>query len=148
MAILLSLLGLAKDNWRGIALLTAVLSLFGFGWHSRGQWDESRLKDALSAQVITLQAQCAEEQKLTKGANDALQKSVFDITAKLNTAKRVHHSLCVRPISGVAEHPAGGREHAGQNGISTDWLRDFAAECEQYRSEVIILNDFGNKLNK
>lgn len=130
-------------NWRLFAIGAAIIACFGAGWHVRGLSDASKLQSALAAQESVLHKQCDDEKQVTKGANDALQKNLATISAKLAAAKRMHPSLCIRPVTGVAKPAASGGELTRQNGISSDWLRDFAAECETYRSEVITLNDFG-----
>lgn len=130
-------------NLKLIGVIGAVLATFLAGCYVTRQIDNSRLKHALDEQQTLLQSQCNADKAVTKGANDALQKNLNTIAGKLAAAKRLHESMCVTPVTGMAEPTSGGREHAGQNGISTGWLRDFAAECETYRSEVIILNEFG-----
>ncbi len=82
----------------------------------------------------SLIAQCAEEKQATKEANDELQKNLATVRDKL-AANKLRSSLCIKPT----EHTASRGEYAGQNGISSDWLREYAAECEIYRQEVIAL---------
>lgn len=126
---------------------SAIIAVFGIGWHIRGLSDESALKSALDRQETALNAQCDSDKKTTKEANDAIQQNMSTIASKLNADKRLHPSVCITPSSRLAKYPAGGAgEHAGQGGTvagTSDDFRDYFAECEQYRSEVILLNDFG-----
>lgn len=105
---------------------------------------EATQRSALAAQESQLNAACEARQKITKEANDALQAALNTTATKLAVAKRVHLSHCVVTTDGkLAGSAANGGQHAGQNGISSDWLRDYAAECENYREEVIVLDNFG-----
>lgn len=103
---------------------------------------EASWRHKLDDQKIALEKQCNDDKAITKGTNDDLQKAYDSIAGKLAASKRMQPARCVIPASGKAEPPAGGAEHAGQNGISTDWLRDYAAECETYRSQRIGLEKF------
>ena len=96
---------------------------------------------ALIAQRVEDQKQCDMDKNLTKEANDALQKDRDTIAARLNSLLMQHPAGCVMPVPHSSQLPSSGKgKHAGQNGgragVSTDWLREFAAECEGYRTEV------------
>lgn len=105
---------------------------------------ESNHRNEMAQQERLLVNRCNDEKKTTKEANDALQ-SQLSIIGKRLAASKLQPTKCMPISSSVAEHTAGGGEHAGSNGLSTDWLYSFAAECETYRSEVIVLDDFGKK---
>lgn len=129
--------------WK-LGLWAIQAAIIGFiVWHFTVLQDAKSQESALAAQAAELAKRCEIKMKSTKEANDELQKNIGTISAKLDTAKRMHPSVCVPVVSKLAQPSTGGAEHAGQNGIETDWLRDFAAECETYRSEVVILNKFG-----
>lgn len=88
---------------------------------------------ALAKQKTDLEAMCTADQAITKGKNDALQTDLDIVRRKLADAKRVQPATCVVPLAGktnVGEIHGG---YAGQNGISSDWLRDYGAECESIR---------------
>lgn len=93
------------------------------------------------AGVKSALSSCQTNQTLTKEANDALQKERDTIAGRLARAKRVQQSRCV-PVSNASNTQPTRAEHAGSNGISSDWLLDYAAQCETYRSERIILEKF------
>ncbi len=97
---------------------------------------------ALNDQKTQLEAQCAEHKAITERANDDLQNEYAAIARKLADAQRLRPARCVVPTARPPVAPAGGGEHAGQDGISSDWLRHYAAECEGYRAERLILERF------
>lgn len=109
------------------------------GWHER----TVRVPAELTAQQDVDAKECQQAQQLTKGANDALQKNRDAIAAQLNTYKLRHPATCVR-VTGTADNPSGGAEHAGSDGasVNTGFLRDYAAQAEQYRAEVSVCNEF------
>ncbi len=119
--------------------------IISYGLHDL---DVSRLEYVHRTEMAKLQkdmvAACESQKKLTQEANDALQTTNEAIAAKLAAAKRLHPAHCVAIAGNLAIDSGGGPEHAGLHGISSDWLRDYAARCELYRSEVIVLNDFGH----
>jgi len=124
-----------------IALLASYLIAGGAAWEAKGWKDAKTQQIALNEQETALHAQCDKEKATTKEANDALQNDRIAIAARL--ADRVSRPLCITPIGVVANHTAGRAGHAGNNGFSVSWLRSFAASCETYRREVIVLNNFG-----
>ena len=100
---------------------------------------DNRREAALSEQHDLLTKSCNDDKQKAKEANDALQQTAADISSKLATYKRLHPSSCILPGTGKAEPSAGGAGHAGGDGIDTGTLRDFAAQCETYRQQRIIL---------
>lgn len=109
------------------------------GWHEKSV----RVPALLEAQQTIDQKACEQVQLVTKGANDALQKNNDVIRARLRALRVLHPATCVR-VSGATDIQNGGGEHAGQNGngVSSDWLRGYAAEAEHYRTEVMVCTDF------
>lgn len=111
------------------------------GWHVRGVFDEVSTTAQLAAQAKEITAQCKAAQKITKEANDDLQNEKTRIADELANLKRVRPATCV-PIARPSDHCSSGTGRAGGNGLSSEWLLDYAARCETYRSEVIILDKF------
>lgn len=109
------------------------------GWHEKA----IRVPAMLESQQTIDQQACAKVQQLTKDANDVLQKDRDGIAAKLAALRVQHPSTCVR-VASSSNLPAGGGQHAGQdgNGLNSGWLRDYAAEAEQYRAEVMVCTEF------
>lgn len=126
-----------------IAAIGALLVSFSsgglLGWHEKAV----RVPAELTAQQNVDAKECQQAQQLTKGANDALQKDIDDIAAQLRTYKLRSPPACVR-VAGTADNPSGGAEHAASDGtsINTGFLRDYAAKCEEYRSEVSVCSSF------
>lgn len=126
-----------------LGLLGAYLATFiaggVLGWHEKS----IRVPSLLDKQQIADQQACASAQAKTQEANDALQKDRDLIAAKLAALKLQHPTTCVP--TACSPHVSGsGAGHAGQNGagINTDWLRDYAAEAESYRSQLVICKQF------
>jgi hypothetical protein len=127
-------------NWRLIVILSAAVALFGAGLHVRGLIADKRLE----SQKNSLIKECNQSKHTLMEANDALQSKVSIVSKRLADSKRLP-AVCVRVNSGMANNSADRGEHAGQNGLSTGWLREYAAECETYRIELIELDNFGRK---
>lgn len=111
---------------------------------------EKKHQKALSTQQAKLEGACKDDQKLTKGKNDGLQKDLDDIKHKLTDSKRVQPSRCI-----VISAPAGNPnlavipgKHAGQDGVSADWFRDYGAECESIRQTMMSCTGFVNDVWK
>ncbi len=129
-------------NWKLIGIGIAIVAVFLSGWTVNGYRWQVKLETAVEAQKQADEKQCKDDQAITKGANDDLQTKYDAIARKLAAAKRVQPAKCVLPLTGKADIGSGGNGYAGQNGISTDWLRDYAAECETYRSQRTALGKF------
>lgn len=124
------------NQWGIYALVALALFAAGSltGWHERVLREPAMLE----AQKTADNKQCNIDKQKTKEINDEIVKDRDAIAARLSALKLQHPMRCV-PVTGKTKLPAGGREHAGQNGgsVSSDELRDYAAECEGYRTEVI-----------
>lgn len=121
------------------ALLVSFIGGGLLGWHEK----TIRVPALLEGQQSVDQQECQKAQLITKGVNDVLQKERDDIARKLALVKLQHPATCV-PVTASPKLPSTGSEYAGQNGssLSSDWLRDFAAEGEQYRQELGSCIDF------
>lgn len=121
------------------ALLVSFISGGVLGWHEKA----IRVPALLEAQQTTDQKECTKAQQLTKEANNVLQKNRDSIARKLAALRLQHPSTCVR-VSSPSELPVSGDGHAGQNGsgLSTDWLREYAADAESNRKSIIECMDF------
>jgi hypothetical protein len=105
-------------------------------------WADVKLKHALEQQAKTINEQCEKAKQITEDLNNEWQKKASNNARRLAEYKRVQQSKCIVPLTNVAVAPASGGGYAGQNGISTDWLRDFAKECNDYREQRIILDKY------
>lgn len=97
---------------------------------------EKRHAAAIEAQKTADIQQCNIDKQITRQANDNLQKDRDDITRKYDDLRMHKPMRCVVP-SKPSELSSGGVGYARQNGISPDWLRGYAAECEVYRRSVV-----------
>ena len=138
---LLSLPTPQKIGLAAAAALAILITGFCVGWHEKAL----RVPALLEAQKAEDVNACTQAQQTTKEANDALQKDRDDIAARLASLKLQHPAACV-PVACKAHIPARGDEHAGQDGagfgLNTDWLRDYAAEAELYRSQLMVCTTF------
>lgn len=125
----------------GVMLFCLVIGAAG-GYY----FEKSRIPAKLTDQQTVDKQECDKAQQLTKGANDELQKDRDSIAAQLTTFKLQQPTACVCPAS--SPDPANcGAQHANAHGasprgVSTDWLRDYAAQAEQYRAEVSVCASF------
>lgn len=103
------------------------------GWHERAL----REPDMLASQQSADTKACSNAQAITKGENDALNADRNRIAADAARYKLRHPETCIYPARTSKLQPGGG-QHAILYGISTDWLRDYSAVCETYRSEVMV----------
>lgn len=109
--------------------------------------DIDRLEDVhrkeLTNQIASDNQACDKDKAILKGTQDELQKSYNAIAARNAELKRMHPSTCVvLPSSGETNPTTGRGEHAGQNGTAADAFRDYAAECETYRTQRSALERF------
>jgi hypothetical protein len=116
---------------QAIVIIALMGGAFWLGWHEKSL----RIPALIEAQKAADAAACTKEQAKTKELNDALIKNRNRIAADAAKYKRLHPNECYNLQGGGQLHPAGD-EHAGVHGISTDWLRDYAALSETYRSEL------------
>ena len=122
----------------GVAL-SILIGGFWLGWHERALREVAHLEAQRAADL----KQCNDAQTKTKEANDALQKDRDTIASRLASYKLQHPSTCI-PVAGAAQLSSNRPEHAGSHGggLSSDWLRDYAAQAELYRSSLIVCVDF------
>ena len=134
------LLLLKSLNPKAIAIALAAFALFSAGWYFNGLRWEHKLAGELAAQEAKLVGECKDLQAVTKGANDDLQRN-FDII-KRKLASRVQQSRCIVPSSGASNVAGVERESTRPHGISTGWLREYAADCEAIRQTFISCDKF------
>lgn len=103
--------------------------------------NESHRQELIDLQA-KIEKECKDNQAITKRVNDDLLKSDVEIVNLLIDSKRLQPAGCILPVTRETLLAPGGAEHATKNGISTDWLYDYAAECETYRSQRIALEKF------
>jgi len=127
------MINLASIKTAGIAAGVAFAVGFGSGLYVYSL----RVPSLLESQKKADAKACKAEQDKTKEANDALVKDRDRIARDAARYKRLHPNTCLYPAGEGKLQPVAG-EHAGVHGISTDWLRDYAAVCETLRSELAV----------
>ena len=126
-----------------IAIAAATLAMIVLVWkvdqwrNKASQLDE--VKSALSSAI----AKCEADKRITKEANDALQKSSDDISMRFASARVQFNSACM-PVTNTSFTSSGRIKHAGGNdkGLRSEWLLGYSATCETYRSQRMILEKF------
>lgn len=116
-----------------IAIAVAFVAGGGLGWYERVLREPAMFE----AQKKTDAAECTAAQLITKETNDDLQKDRDDITQRRVALGMQQPAACV-PVSSAPYLRGNRPEYAGQAGIglNSDWLRDYAAECESYRTKI------------
>lgn len=104
---------------------------------------EAAQRAALEAQSKSLNDACEKDKALTKDANDGLQKQYSIINTRRDVIDGVLLPNCTAYVPAYSSKPvAAGQQHAGQHGLSTKWLKHYAAQCETYRQERVALEAF------
>lgn len=108
---------------------------------------EAGQKKALTDQQTVLEKHCADDKQLTEENSRAYKNNMDILADRLIALKRVQPARCVMPVAGET---GGGPsspftdEHARPDGVSTDALLDYGADCERLRLQVISLQSFIN----
>lgn len=134
------------------AAATIATALFAFLLHTVDvNRIEANHRETLAKQEDTLTRQCTTNIQKIERANDELQKAKADNAARAAEYKRLHPTKHILPRSDVAKLRPSGRGHAIENGAvagSTDDFRDFAKECNDYRSDRISIDMVKADYNK
>lgn len=122
-------------NWETLMIVFTVALATGFwtGWHER----VLREPAMITAQQVADTKACNNAQATTKGENDELVRARNRIAADATKYKRLHPDTCLY-FADTGELRSVANKYAGMHGISTGWLRDYAALCEDLRSELAI----------
>lgn len=107
---------------------------------------EANYKHQLEDQRFSLISECEKNKKTTEEANEYLTKQNTSIAARLTTLRLHKPSTCV-PVTNSTNTADSGNRHATTN-ISSDWLLEYGAECETYRTQRIALEKFINDERK
>lgn len=117
-----------------LALSLSALVLMVNNWREKASQLDGVRKDL--SEAVT---KCESDKKITENANDALSKDRDAISLRLAGLLQ-QPSQCVQP-TGTAHSGKGGAGHAAAN-VSSAWLLQFAATCENYRETVSELDGF------
>jgi hypothetical protein len=137
-------------NW--VQIVGGAVAAFALSWLLHTV-DVNRIdknwQEKLDTQKAETEAACLKDKKLTEENSREYQSKLSDLAGKLAAVKRVQPARCVVPVAGKAgggDATAPANVNAGLDGVGTDSLFSFAGECEQYRIQVITLQDFINKV--
>ena len=116
-----------------VAISAALAGVVGFsiGWHEKAL----RVPALLEAQKKADVKLCTEIQDKLKERNDALTNERNRIAARAAAYKLQHPNTCLYD-NGQGQLQPRGDGHAGVHGISTDWIRDYAALCRTHQVEL------------
>lgn len=133
-------------TWQVRALLSLgliVAILGGYIYLQSVKDDRDTYKAERDQLQVAYDAAISNQNKNFEVSND-YQTRLTDVNRKLAAALRVRdNAKCVpaltpgRPDAGTA-----GRELSGRDGISSDYLRDFAARCEKTRLQLLGLQSW------
>lgn len=114
-----------------------------FGYEYRA----AKVPQELTAQQAVDVKACQANQQPTQKADNDLQKNRDLIAGKLAAVSVRQPAACVS-VAVPTHVRTSGTEHAGSDGkgstagLSSNWLRTYAAEAETYRSELSVCTDF------
>lgn len=135
-------------NWIHIVITALAVTAVGWALHSIDvKRIEYKAAQAIEAQKTADLKQCNIDKQITREANDAIQKDRDAIARRLASAKLRLPAACT-PVARAAELPDSGQQYAGAHGIRAEWLLDFAAECEEYRTQITVCSNFINQERK
>lgn len=124
--------------WFASVIISVLVSGFT-GWHERELREPAMLESQRTADAQL----CAAAQQKTRQANDQLQKDRDDIAARLAAYSMRSTPACVSvsrktDLSNRVSGLAGGNGA----GIAANWLREYAAQAENYRRQLVTCNGF------
>lgn len=126
--------------------IIAIIATIGicFGLHSLDiLYLNHKNTNALSDQKNTDIKDCNTKIAITAGVDHDLQNNINAINGRL-TASSVPNATCV-PVfawSTTSNNDTSGRKPARSNGLSSKWLKQYAATAEIYRAKVISCQEF------
>lgn len=130
-------------NWFQVGLGATVAFILSYLLHSL---DVTLLNAAhqrdLTEQARALDDRCSRTQLITKDANHELSESLLSIDRRLVDDRMQSPACIVLPPASPAHAPSDRGEPPRANGLDSRWLRRYAATCESYRQERMILERF------
>ncbi len=133
-----------------MASIAAILAAFGAGVYVHSRIAEHTLESRLKEQSALLIGQCKDNIKITEESSNEYQKRLAVANRKLADYRKLYSGITV-PITGEAgrsDASSRGAVDAGKAGVPVVALLEYGGECEQYRSQVIGLQGFINRVWK
>lgn len=107
---------------------------------------EARQRDALQEQATVLQDKCDADKKLTEGIENDYQKQVNALNSTINALRLRKLARCVPVRDAVpAKRPNAaptGAKLPERDGVSSEYLIDYAGRAEECRLKLITLQGF------
>lgn len=106
---------------------------------------DSKYKQALIDQAVKLTTGCNDDKKLTEEASNEYQAQITDLNQQLARAKRVQPNHCVAVTPGSSRRPdvfTKNEQLSHEDGVYSDDLLDFAADCEATGRQLDGLQSF------
>lgn len=131
------------SNWRLIAAAIASIAVFALGWHLSSLWGETRLKQAVEAQISV----CENNIKKFQEVENGYQKILAQRDADTSRLKRLYGKACVStaPDPNGASGAATVRIHGNSNGTAVESFLDYSEVAETLRAKNIACLEFLKK---
>lgn len=127
----------------GGAITASVMAFFIANWFIDGVKAEDAAK--LAAQVTFDIQQCDKAKQITEDVSHDYQSQLQSLNDQLAAIKLRQPAHCIMPItnSTPGRNAASAKTIiAGRNGLSSDWLYDFAGKTEKYRIQLVSCQQF------
>jgi len=138
---------LKQLNWRIYAAGIAVIAVLFAANSVSNAYKQAALVPALQKQLQATIDACNKNNEITRKTSYAYQTELQNLNNKLANIKRLRPNKCVvlttDSTSGL-NAAASTTINDRQNGLSSDWLYEYAGEAERYRLQVIFLQSFIN----
>lgn len=134
-------------HWKFFAgAIPALILAYGLHYIS-ASWAESRHKTELANQIKADIEQCNKDKAITTEASHEYQTKITALNNKLSAIRMRKPARCVS-VAGTSPGLNGNAEpsvNAGTYGLTSEWLINYAGEAEQYRLQLIELQNFAKK---
>lgn len=124
-------------NWRIILFGLSILSLIGtvtYIKYLNGRIDTLKVQ---KEQAQTERDSCFKNFKTNTEVSNVYQKNLSSLRSQLNKLKRVQPNCILPQTSGRSNATSPGAELSSRNGVSADWLYDFAGRAEEARLKLL-----------
>ncbi len=137
------------SKWWKAGLGIIVGLTIGYGVHKVTMiFVDAAHKQELETQRTALIEQCEKDKEITNEVSTTYQGKIAALNAQLRNLKRLRERTVCIPVansSGGRDAATSDTKHVGENGITTDALYDYAAECEEYSLRLDSCQAFINK---
>jgi len=117
-----------------------ISGIFYAGYRSGTSSEKEESAKALILQKTADKTECDRSKQITAGIDNGLQNNLNNINGRLSSGLLIEKPICtgVQLPFGAGSNPsASGTKYAGPNGLSTGWLKQYAATAETYRVKLM-----------